>query len=149
MSERIQTALVKQLNRQLRIAENKENQRLHRELRHRVRKLRLIDEHFDEQRDQITMAFEQYRDQIAESIAINKLRFELCVDHKLESIMDVDYVINHAEVYGDTNEMAARMCYERNSFLFFGSLYPTRNTNTRNDDFYWFIAAVIVCGFLY
>ena len=151
MSSRVQIALVKQLNRQLKIAENKENQRLHRELRHRVRKFKLVNDHFDEQRDEIVISFENYREQIADAIAINKMRFELCVNQKLEDIVDHDYVINHEEIVDDIDEVAERMYSVQNSQLFFGSLYPTKNTNSYNNDFYWFSFAVLVymCSVLY
>lgn len=151
MSNRIQIALVKQLNRQLKIAENKENQRLHRELRHRVRKFELVNDHFDEQREEITLSFENYRAQVEDVIAINKMRFELCINQKLETIVDHEYVINHEEVIDDIDEVAERMYSIQNSQLFFGSLYPTRNTNSYNGDFYWFSFAVLVymCSVLY
>jgi uncharacterized protein YktB (UPF0637 family) len=151
MSNRIQIALVKQLNRQLKIAENKENQRLHRELRHRVRKFELVNDHFGEQREEITLSFENYRAQVEDAIAINKMRFELCINQKLETIVDHEYVINHEEVIDDIDEVAERMYSVQNSQLFFGSLYPTRNTNSYNNDFYWFSFAVLVymCGVLY
>ena len=151
MSSRVQIALVKQLNRQLKIAENKENQRLHRELRHRVRKIKLVNDHFDEQRDEIAISFENYREQIADAIAINKMRFELCINQKLEDIVDYDYVTNHEEIVDDVDEVAERMYSVQNSQLFFGSLYPTKNTNSYNNDFYWFSFAVLVymCSVLY
>jgi uncharacterized protein YktB (UPF0637 family) len=151
MSNRIQIALVKQLNRQLKIAENKENQRLHRELRHRVRKFELVNDHFDEQREEITLSFENYWAQVEDAIAINKMRFELCINQKLETIVDHEYVINHEEVTDDIDEVAERMYSVQNSRLFFGSLYPTKNTNSYNNDFYWFSFAVLVymCSVLY
>jgi uncharacterized protein YktB (UPF0637 family) len=151
MSSRVQIALVKQLNRQLKIAENKENQRLHRELRHRVRKFKVVNDHFDEQRDEIMISFENYREQIADAIAINKMRFELCINQKLEDIVDHDYVINHEEIIDDVDEVAERMYSVQNSQLFFGSLYPTKNNISYNNDFYWFTFAVLVymCSVLY
>ena len=149
MSSRVQIALVKQLNRQLKIAEQKENQRLHRELRHRVRKFKLVDDHFDERRDEIVISFENYREQIADAIAINKTRFELCIDEKIETI--VDYDINHEEIIDDTDEVAKRLYSVQNSLLFFGSLYPTTNKNSRNTDFYWFLFGVLayMCSVLH
>ena len=149
MSSRVQIALVKQLNRQLKIAEQKENQRLHRELRHRVRKFKLVDDHFDERRDEIVTSFENYREQIADAIAINKTRFELCIDEKIETI--VDYDINHEEIIDDTDEVAKRLYSVQNSLLFFGSLYPTTNKNSRNTDFYWFLFSVLayMCSVLH
>ena len=144
MSSRVQIALVKQLNRQMKIAERKENQRLHRELRHRVRKFKLVHDHFDEQRDEIIIGFENYREQIIDAIAINKLRFELCIDQKLEGIVDSDYVIDHEEIIDDTDEVAKRLYSVQNSLLFFGSLYPTKNNNSYNNDFYWFLFGVLV-----
>ena len=149
MSSRVQIALVKQLNRQLKIAEQKENQRLHRELRHRVRKFKLVVDHFDERRDEIVTSFENYREQIADAIAINKTRFELCIDEKIETI--VDYDINHEEIIDDTDEVAKRLYSVQNSLLFFGSLYPTTNKNSRNTDFYWFLFSVLayMCSVLH
>jgi len=142
MSSRVQIALVKQLHRQLRIAENKENQRLHRELRHRIRKFKLVNDHFDERRDEISISFENYREQIVDAIAINKMRFELCIDEKIETI--VDYDINHEEIVDDTDEFSERMYSVKNSLLFFSSLYPTNNTDTDNIKFYWFVLFVIL-----
>lgn len=151
MSSRVQIALVKQLNRQLKIAEQKENQRLHRELRHRVRKFKLVDDHFDERRDEIVISFENYREKIADAIAINKTRFELCIDEKIETIVDYDYIINHEEIIDDTDEVAKRLYSVQNSLLFFGSLYPTTNKNSRNTDFYWFLFSVLayMCSVLH
>jgi hypothetical protein len=142
MSNRIQIALVKQLNRQLRIAENKENQRLHRELRHRIRKFKLVNDHFDERRDEISISFENYREQIVDAVAINKMRFELCIDEKIETI--VDYEIDHEEIVDDTDEFSERMYSVKNSLLFFSSLYPTNNIDTDNIKFYWFVLFVIL-----
>jgi hypothetical protein len=151
MSSRVQIALVKQLNRQLKIAEQKENQRLHRELRHRVRKFKMVDDHFDERRDEIVIGFENYREQVADAIAINKTRFELCIDEKIETIVDYDYDINHEEIVDDTDDVAKRLYSVQNSLLFFGSLYPTTNKNSRNTDFYWFLFGVLayMCGVLH
>ena len=142
MSNRIQIALVKQLNRQLKIAENKENQRLHRELRHRVRKFKLVNDHFDERRDEISISFENYREQIVDAVAINKMRFDLCIDEKIENI--VDYEIDHEEIVDDTDEFSERMYSLSNSLLFFSSLYPTNNIDTDNIKFYWFVLFVIL-----
>ena len=142
MSSRVQIALVKQLNRQLRIAENKENQRLHRELRHRIRKFKLVNDHFDERRDEISISFENYREQIVDAVAINKMRFELCIDEKIETI--VDYEIDHEEIVDDTDEFSERMYSVKNSLLFFSSLYPTNNIDTDNIKFYWFVLFVIL-----
>jgi hypothetical protein len=151
MSSRVQIALVKQLNRQLKIAEKKEDQRLHRELRHRIREHKIIHEHFDEQRDEVVLSFENYRERVANAIAINKTRFELCVNQKLEDIIDYDYVMNHEEIVDDTDEVSEKMYSSKNSLLFFGSLYPTKNNNSYNNDFYWFSFAVLVymCSALY
>jgi len=142
MSSLVQIALVKQLNRQLNIAENKENQRLHRELRHRIRKFKLVNDHFDERRDEISISFENYREQIVDAVAINKMRFELCIDEKIETI--VDYDINHEEIVDDTDEFSERMYSVKNSLLFFSSLYPTNNIDTDNIKFYWFVLFVIL-----
>lgn len=144
MSSRVRTALVKQLNRQLKIAERKENQRLHRELRHRVRKFKMVDDHFDERRDEIVIGFENYREQIADAIAINKTRFELCIDEKIETIVDYDYDINHDEIVDDTDDVAKRLYSVQNSLLFFSGLYPTNNTDTDNIKFYWFVLFAIL-----
>jgi hypothetical protein len=138
MSSRVQIALIKQLNRQLNIAENKENQRLHRDLRHRVRKFKLVNDHFDKRRDEISISFENYREQIVDVIAINKMRFELCIDEKIENI--VDYGIDHEEIVDDTDEFSERMYSLSNSLLF----YPTNNTDTDNIKFYWFVLFVII-----
>jgi len=142
MSSKIQEHLVKQLNRQLRIAENKENQRLHRELRHCVRKIKLVDDHFDKRRDEISLNFEKYREHIVDAIAINKMRFELCIDEKIETI--ADYNINHEKIVDDTDEFSERMYSMKNSLLFFSSLYPTNNIDANNIKFYWFVLFVIL-----
>lgn len=144
MSSRVQISLVKQLKRQLRIAEQKENQRLHRELRHRVRQFKMVDDHFDERRDEIVISFENYREQVADAIAINKTRFELCIDEKIETIVDYDYDINHEEIVDDTDDVAKRLYSVQNSLLFFSGLYPTNNTDTDNIKFYWFVLFAIL-----
>jgi len=151
MSSRVQIALVKQLNRQLKIAEQKENQRLHRKLRHRVRQFKMVDDHFDERRDEIVIGFENYLEQIADAIAINKMRFDLCIDEKNESIVDYDYVINHETFIDDTDEVAKRLYSVQNSLLFFSGLYPTSNINTDNTTFYCIVFGVLayMCSVLH
>ena len=70
---------------------------------------------------------------------------------KLEDIIDKDYDIVREEIVDDDDEVAERMYSVQNSQLFFGSLYPTKNTNSYNNDFYWFSFAVLVymCSVLY
>jgi hypothetical protein len=70
------------------------------------------------------------------------MRFELCIDEKIETI--VDYDINHEEIVDDTDEFSERMYSLSNSLLFFSSLYPTNNTDTDNIKFYWFVLFVIL-----
>ena len=129
MSSRVQIALVKQLNRQF----------------------KMVDDHFDERRDEIVIGFENYREQIVDAIAINKTRFDLCIDEKIETIVDYDYIINHDEIVDDTDDVAKRLYSVQNSLLFFGSLYPTTNKNSRNTDFYWFLFGVLayMCSVLH
>jgi hypothetical protein len=145
---RIQNVLLKQLQRQMRIAELKENQRLHRELRYYVRKYELINDHFDEQRDGIVLSFEKYKNLVMEKIALNKTRFDLNINHKIERILDQDYAIDHEEDIDDVDEVSKRLYADQNSKLFFGSLYPTYNTNKNNMDFYAFLSSLIVFIFI-
>ena len=138
MSSRIQLSLVKRLERQMKQLEKKETKQFYRQLRHRVRQLETVNEHFDEQRKQIIDNFDAYYKQIEDSMMINKLRFELLLNEKLDEI-DFSYIANHEEVV-DIDEISNQMMLNSNSHLFFQGLYPTNaNGNSDNDAFYAFI----------
>ena len=137
MSSRIQLSLVKRLERQMKQLEKKETKQFYRQLRHRVRQLETVNEHFDEQRKQIIDNFDAYYKQIEDSILINKLRFELLLNEKIDDI-DFSYISNHEEVI-DIDEISNQMMLNSNSHLFFQGLYPTNAKNSDNDAFYAFV----------
>jgi hypothetical protein len=138
MSSRIQLSLVKRLARQMRQIEKKETKQFYRQLRHRVRQLETVNDHFDEQRKQIIDNFDAYYKQIEDSMMINKLRFELLLNEKINDI-DFSYISNHEEVI-DIDEISNQMILlNSNSHLFFQGLYPTNAKNSDNDAFYAFV----------
>ena len=142
MSSHIQLALVKRLEKQMKQLEKKETKQFYRQLRHRVRQLETVNDHFDEQRKQIIDNFDAYYKQIEESMMINKLRFELLLNEKLDDI-DFSYISNHEEVI-DIDEISNQMMLNSNSHLFFQGLYPTNaNGNSDNDAFYAFIFLIL------
>lgn len=134
MSSKIQVHLVKQIARQIRMMERKENQRLHRELRHRIRQFQIIEEHFDEQRDDIQLRFNDYQEQIKDAILRNKTRFDLCLNERIENI-DYDFEITKISDI-DVEKINTGFSFDMNSHLFFGGLYPTSASDSDNTLFY-------------
>ena len=139
MSSRIQLNLVKRLEKQMRQLEKKETKQFYRNLNRRVRQLETVNDHFDDQKKRILKNFDAYYKQIEDSMLINKLRFELCLNDKLEDIMnDYTYIANHEEVV-DIDDIS--MMLKSNSHLFFQGLYPTNSDgkSDNNDAFYAFV----------
>lgn len=140
-SSRAGDVLARQILCQIRWRERKENQRLHRELRHRCRELETINKHFDELHGEVHDLFKGYNKQVEDVIAVNKMRFDLRINERLETILDYDDdpptlhdTVHDTVIDGD--DVLDTLDSNSNSMLFFGSLHPTANTNTNNDDFY-------------
>ncbi|ABT16104.1 hypothetical protein FR483_N819R [Paramecium bursaria Chlorella virus FR483] len=141
MSSRIQLALVKRLERQIKQLEKKETKQFYRNLNRRVRQFETVNDHFDDQKKRILDNFDAYYKQIEDSMLINKLRFELCLNDKLEDVMnDYTYIANHEEVV-DIDDISKQMMLNSNSHLFFQGLYPTNSDgkSDNNDAFYAFV----------
>lgn len=135
--------LAHQILRQIRRQEQKENQRLHRELRHRYRELKTVNEHFDELRGEICDSFEGYNKQIEDVVAVNKMRFDLRINEQLETILDHNYCTHHNTVNDDdSDDVLDNLHSKSNSMLFFGSLHPTTNTDANNNNFYKFLGLI-------
>lgn len=140
MSSRIQLALVKRLEKQMRQLEKKETKQFYRQLNRRIRQLEMVNDHFDDQKKRILENFDAYYKQIEDSMLINKLRFELCLNDKVDDVMnDFTYIANHEEVV-DIDDISKQLMQNSNSHLFFQGLYPTNsNGNYDNDTFYAFV----------
>lgn len=151
-NSRTQNILARQILRQIRWREQKENQRLHRELRHRYRELKTVDEHFDGLRGEVCDLFEEYNKQVEDVIAVNKMRFNLRINERLETILDHDYRINCDDidiVIDGDSDVLDTLHSKSNSMLFFGSLHPTANTNANNDNFYKFLCMIMTMYAMY
>jgi hypothetical protein len=154
MSTRIQLALLKQLERQMRNMARRENQRLHMELRHRIQQQRLIDEEFTGREYDAIGSFDAYYHRIKEAIEINKTRFDLCLDEKINRIFENHYEPKTIYEFADAEfeNASKKMFYDANQGLFFQNLYsstvPSGGTYN-NDTFYaviTFITAFLIAN---
>lgn len=144
MSSRIQLQLVKRLERQMKALEKKETKQFYRQLNRRIRQLETVNDHFDDQKKRILENFDAYYKQIEDSMLINKLRFELCLNDKVDDVMnDYTYIANHEEVV-DIDDISKKMMLNSNSHLFFKGLYPTNsNGNSDNSVFYGLLFMIL------
>jgi hypothetical protein len=138
MSHRIQLALTRQIERQIANTKRREHKQMMMSLRHRIEQIRLVDEHFEAREYDALQKVDVYYQKIKERIEINKARFDLCVDEKIEAIFADHhqpqlYTFDQNE-FDETNE---RMSVRANDYLFFKQLYPSvSNPDDGNLGFY-------------
>lgn len=143
METRVQTALVKQINRQIKNYQQKTNRNLHLSLRHRMQNIDLVNEHFKSLELDVAKKFEAHFENIKKSIELNRNKFELSLDFKINDQIDSNaspVIINNADdVYDEIyNSM--------NKYLFFQGLYPINEYKKFNNDTFYFVSIFIfVC----
>ena len=146
MASRVQQALVKQIERQVRNQKRQENKIMYTALRHRMQQNKLVEEHFAECEFDTLQKFDLYYTRMKDAIEINKTRFDLCLNDRVDKIFanhhqpTVMYAFDQKE-FDDTNQ---RIFESENNGLFFKNLYsPTggRNSDPDNGGFY----AVVFC----
>lgn len=142
---RVQQAVLKQLARQIRHQTRRENEMFHMNLRHRIQQHNLVQEHFADREHDALQKFESYFKRIQDAIQINKTRFDLSVDERIDAIFQ-----NHhrpvpllAFDQAEFQETSDRMFKASNDTLFFKNLYSSTGGNpgkpSNNDDFYTLI----------
>jgi len=155
MSSRIQQALVKQLARQIRNQTRRENKLLHTALRHKIQQHKLVEEHFADREYDALQKFDMYYQKIKDSIEINKTRFDLSVDERIDRIFENHHrpvqilAFDNAEF----QEATDRMFKSSNNALFFKNLYSstgrTLGNSQNNDVFYALVACSVVIAELF
>jgi hypothetical protein len=146
METRLQTALVKQLQRQMRNQERRENKTFHTELRKRARQFDVVHDHFHTMETYTKRMFDDYFETIKRAVELNKTRFDLSIAYEIDNLYAFDTNRYHFDVDGFEEE-ATRMFKSSNDVLFFQSLYsypsgPRPDSN--NDFFYIFIGVSLV-----
>jgi hypothetical protein len=145
METRLQIALVKQLQRQIRSQERRENKMFYTDLRNRSSAIRLVNEHFHAAEIETRRLFDSFQANIERAIKLNKDRFDVSVSYALD-----DEPTNTSGKYSfDVDrfeEDAARMFQSSNDVLFFKSLYssPASPQDSNNDVFYMVVGVFIV-----
>jgi hypothetical protein len=126
MSSHIQTALMKQLQRQIQQHTTYETAKLYLDLRHRIGQHTLINNHFTEREKNISRAILDSYDKRNEIIKINQMRFNLRIDERME-LMFNNNVVNFTKYDSpDVDDIQERMLANMNDFLFFKNAYTTK-----------------------
>lgn len=144
-STRLQTAIVKQINRQIKNYQQKTNKELYLSLNHRIQNINMVKDHFKSLEIDVAKKFDAYFENIRRSVEFNKNKFDLSLDYNISEQLFDSYtypVINNEtdDVYDD--EIYKNM----NKYLFFQGLYPTyEHKNFNNDTFYFVSIFIFVC----
>ncbi|AGE59960.1 hypothetical protein ATCVWI0606_028R [Acanthocystis turfacea Chlorella virus WI0606] len=144
METRIQTALVRQLQRQIRNQERRENKMFYTDLRNRSSAIQLVNEHFHAAEIETRRLFDSLQTAIDRAIKLNKDRFDASVSYTLDTP-----TINEEKYTFDSDEFekeAVRMFRSSNDVLFFKSLYsyPESPRSDSNNDLFYIVVGVLV-----
>lgn len=138
MESRRQSALVKQLQRQIAHQRRREEKNMYTNLRHRMERRDFLDRHFLELEKEIIQSFDARYESIKNAIELNKLRFELDLQYKIDEICSGPSLSSVAPP-----TVAVQENTRYNDYLFFKNLYPTAASNYDNDFFYASVALVL------
>ncbi|AGE53392.1 hypothetical protein ATCVGM07011_035R [Acanthocystis turfacea Chlorella virus GM0701.1] len=145
METRIQTALVRQLQRQIRNQERRENKVFYTDLRNRSSAIQLVNEHFHAAELETRRLFDSFQTAIDRAIKLNKDRFDVSVSYTLDTP-----VIAEEKYSFDSDEFekeAVRMFRSSNDVLFFKGLYSyseSPRSDSNNDLFYIVVGVLVV-----
>jgi hypothetical protein len=132
MESRIQTALVKQLRRQMHHSNRADKETFHTTIRHLAQRRRLVDEHFAQREYNIVAMFGAYNHRVKNILDVNKTRFDLCVQEQVDTIVE-----KHSHV----------STYEKPVYVSFDSLDTQFENSHSNTDFYalsWGVTLMIL-----
>ncbi|AGE54281.1 hypothetical protein PBCVNY2B_551L [Paramecium bursaria Chlorella virus NY2B] len=148
MSSRVQTALINQLQKQIRQHTAYETAKLYLDLRHRIEQHNLINEHFSNREKNISEYVIDSYNKHDDIIKINQMRFNLRIDERLELIFDNNTHNFTNYKSPDVNDVQELMHSKMNDFLFFKNAYTSNvYTNSDNMNFYLIILVVIALMF--
>ncbi|AGE59291.1 hypothetical protein ATCVOR07043_034R [Acanthocystis turfacea Chlorella virus OR0704.3] len=144
METRIQTALVRQLQRQIRNQERRENKMFYTDLRNRSSAIQLVNEHFHAAEIETRRLFDSFQTAIDRAVKLNKDRFDASVSYTLDTP-----TINEEKYTFDSDEFekeVVRMFRSSNDVLFFKSLYsyPESPRSDSNNDLFYIVVGVLV-----
>ena len=132
MESRIQTALVKQLRRQMHHSNRADKETFHTTIRHLAQRRRLVDEHFAQREYNIVVMFGAYNHRVKNILDVNKTRFDLCVREQVDTIVE-----KHSHV----------STYEKPVYVSFDFLDTPIETSHPNTGFYalsWGVTLMIL-----
>jgi hypothetical protein len=150
MTSRIQHALVRQIQRQIAINKRRDNEMFHATLRHKIQQRKLVEVHFEAREYDALQKFDLYYQRIKESMEINKTRFDLCLDERIDKIFADNhhpvslYAFDHNE-FDHTNK---RMFETENGGLFFRNLYSPNGGGGDDSDNSGFYVVVFLFDIL-
>jgi len=145
METRTQLALVRQLQRQIRNQERRENKAVHYELRKRSQRLDVVHEHFDALEADTRRMFDAYFETIKRGIELRKARFDLSIAYEVDNLCGFKTTKQTFDV-DKFEEDAARMFQSSNDVLFFKTLYsyPSGPRPDSNNDAFYIVVGVIL-----
>ena len=145
METRTQLALVRQLQRQIRNQERRENKAFHFELRKRSQRLDVVHEHFDALEADTRRMFDAYFETIKRGIELRKARFDLSIAYEVDNLCGFKTTKQTFDV-DKFEEDAARMFQSSNDVLFFKTLYsyPSGPRPDSNNDAFYIVVGVIL-----
>ena len=145
METRIQTALVRQIQRQMRNQERHENRMFHFELRKRAERLSVVHDHFDALEADTRRIFDSFKTAIDRAIKLNKDRFDIAMTYAIDTpVYDVKKYSFDSDGF---EKEAARIISSSNDVLFFKSLYSYSDRprpDSNNDAFYMVVGVLLL-----
>jgi len=147
MSSHIQTALMNQLQTQIKHHIAYETAKLYLDLRHRVEQHELINKHFIDREQNVSNYILDSYDKRRDIIKINQMRFNLRIDERME-LMFNNNVVNFTNYeIDDIDLVQEKMFGKMNDFLFFKNAY-TNTTTYDSDNTYFYLVLLTVIALM-
>lgn len=144
MASRLQLAVIKQLERQVKNQKRRDNRQMFTALRHKMQQHKLVEDHFEEREFDIVQKFGTYREMIENSAKINEAKFVLCLNDRVNKILDeFSPAATYAFDNDEFNNINKKIFAAKNDTLFFKNLYSMEDAPNgdpqNNDKFYMVI----------
>ncbi|AGE48498.1 hypothetical protein PBCVAN69C_448L [Paramecium bursaria Chlorella virus AN69C] len=143
MSSHIQTALINQLQSQIKQHTAYETAKLYLDLRHRIDQHTLINKHFTEREQNVSRYILDSYNKRNEIIKINQLRFNLRIDERMELMFNKNTPYFTKYESPDVDDIQDRMFADMNDFLFFKNAYTSTNVYANSDNTYFYYLVLL------
>ncbi|AGE55319.1 hypothetical protein PBCVMA1E_464L [Paramecium bursaria Chlorella virus MA1E] len=143
MSSHIQTALINQLQSQIKQYTAYETAKLYLDLRHRIDQHTLINKHFTEREQNVSRYILDSYNKRNEIIKINQLRFNLRIDERMELMFNTNTPYFTKYESPDVDDIQDRMFANMNDFLFFKNAYTSTNVYANSDNTYFYYLVLL------